>query len=187
MSIRITKTPIVISGRYMEGTYMRVIIFLLTLVALNASSKEFIQNGSAMLPTVAHGESVEVNIIDSILNDSNRWDLVLFINPNGDFNTVLSRLVGIPGDIIDIDDNGLKINGAIAKLPSSLSAAGIKHVSFFSILDSQYHNHLYRLPAKLVDNECFILGDNTRIAKDSRFFGPVSCKSIATATKNGAI
>lgn len=161
---------------------MKLSIIFLFLLSFSAIAKEFIQTGDAMSPTVMDGDRVEVNLLEAFINPSKRWDMVVFYNPSGEFNALLSRLVGLPGDRIDISNSGLKINGKVVLAPESMSPV-IKYVSIYPWLTPEMQRKAFKLPVVLKENECFVLGDNTKQAKDSRVFGPLMCSGLVIAHK----
>lgn len=76
-----------------------------------------------------------------------------------------ARVVAIPGDTVDFDESGFKVNGYNQYEPKVYKSTlafedGIKY------------------PLKLNEDEYFILGDNRDKTTDSRLFGPVNKKDI---------
>lgn len=79
--------------------------------------------------------------------------------------TYAGRIVAMPGDTVEIDSDGLKVNG-----------------------NSQYEPKIYKeteafvdgakYPVKLEENEYFVLGDNRDKTVDSRLFGPMKKENI---------
>ena len=78
----------------------------------------------------------------------------------------IGRIIGAPGDTIDIDDNGSVIlNGAVL-VEDDTRGKTDKYDT-----DVEY-------PIVLGENEFFILADNRTLAKDSRYFGVIKKKDI---------
>ena len=76
-----------------------------------------------------------------------------------------ARVVALPGDKVDLDDSGLKVNGYNQNEPKVYKSTrafrgGIKY------------------PIRLREDEYFIMGDNRDAAGDSRLFGPMDKKDI---------
>ena len=77
----------------------------------------------------------------------------------------IGRIVAMPGDVVNIDENGLVVNNSHQYEPKIYKETlpfkeGIKY------------------PVKLKENEVFLLADNRDKTFDSRLFGPVDKKYI---------
>ena len=101
-----------------------------------------------------------------------RWDLVVFRAPphyqgeeQGTPVVWVRRIVGLPGEEITIKGGQVFANGQVLTVPDSLRGL-------------EYESNLPRLPgwgspdrpAKLSDDEYYVLGDFSRISVDSRFW-----------------
>jgi signal peptidase I len=76
---------------------------------------------------------------------------------------LVKRVVGVPGDSIDIKDGYVYVNN------TKLEEAYTEDLTFPSII--QY-------PITLTDGYYFLLGDNRDVSRDSRHFGLVSLRQI---------
>lgn len=153
-----------------------LIAVILMGIAIESTAREFTQTGRSMSPTIEHGESFEVSILSSIFYKPKRWDVVVFSNPNGQFNALIGRIVGLPNERIFIGTQELVINDEKTTLPEKLRAKGIRYLpTNKTMAGEQFKNRVYTTNK----NEYFILGDNSFEAKDSRFYGPVHRNSIA--------
>lgn len=137
------------------------LIILSSLIPLYPSLKyeTFFIPSESMLPTL------EVNdyLIAKRTNTFNRGDIVIFHPPHKDDTAYVKRLVGLPGDDIQIGQNQIKVNGKPAPFyPPSLSVENLGP----------------ELNLKLKDDEVFLLGDNLGNSSDSRVFGPVKINRL---------
>jgi signal peptidase I len=92
-----------------------------------------------------------------------RWDLVVFRNPEDPSITYVSRLVGLPGDEVAVHDGDLWINGTRAQRPASISS--LEYVAHPAETEKTVWG-----PVKLGSREYVVLSDFSRRAKDSRFW-----------------
>ena len=96
-----------------------------------------------------------------------RWDVVAFQFPEDPSRRYVKRLVGLPGEEICIRDGAVWADGRQLTPPESLR--GIQYLSAF--LDA--HMELWgspERPAKLGDDEYFVLGDFSAQSRDSRLW-----------------
>jgi signal peptidase I len=96
-----------------------------------------------------------------------RWDLVVFRPPHDPANVYVMRLVGMPGEEIEIINGSVWVNGRKLTPPTSLM--GIEYAiemegEFRAVWGSPQR------PAQLGLDEYFVLGDFSRRARDSRMW-----------------
>ena len=118
-------------------------------------------DGRSMAETLDHNELLIVSRVDYLLNEPERFDVVICRYPDRGNEQFVKRLVGLPGDTIEIRNASLYING---------SAACESHIS--------YPANYYYAPCTLRENEYFVLGDNRSNSNDSHLIGPLSRSRI---------
>jgi signal peptidase I len=93
----------------------------------------------------------------------NRWDIVAFRRPDDPSVTSLQRVVGLPGERVEIRDGDVWIDGQIAtKLPE---LEGLKYLANpLNERDTTFG------PVPLAADEYFVLGDFSLYSLDSRIF-----------------
>ena len=132
-----------------------------------AKEKQFAIGGISMEPSYKHGQII---FMKPYSKAPQRWDVVLF---NDDKNEQLVfRIVGLPGEVVDLTATGLHIDGTPLSLV--LDALTInyellpKHPSFSQV----------SYPLTLGSDSYFLLGDNPKNSFDSRCFAEVAMKQI---------
>ncbi len=146
--------------------------FLITQIFGNA----MIVKGDSMFPTYRQGDIIFINKISYRFQNPKRNDIIVF-----DINTLntedldakphytLSRVVGMPGETIQIKDGVLYIDGEEAKnsyVKDEILQAGVAKDAI-----------------KLKQNEYFVLGDNCNYSQDSRFANVGNIKKDAMLGK----
>ena len=163
-----------------------------------------IPSGS-MRPTLVEGDVVLVNRLAfdaklpltdiSLLRlaDPRRGDVVTFSSPR-DGERLIKRIVAIPGDVVELRDQVLFVNGEAANYSDQQQAeesvgSGLvvpairatealagseRRVQFLPPVVARRDFG----PLKLQADEYFMLGDNRDNSEDSRFIGPVQRKLL---------
>ncbi len=88
----------------------------------------------------------------------------------------MMRVVGLPGDTIEIRSNGLHINGNPATAPASLGIQPYLSPSPEIELSPEFTRP--PSPFTVPENEFYVLGDNVENALDSRYWGTVPIGTV---------
>jgi len=131
----------------------------------------FYVKGASMEPNFYDHEYLIVDEITYRLHEPQRGDIVVFKYPRNPQEYFIKRIIGLPGEKIQIKDGQVIIFNDTFK-------EGV-------VLDEPYLTQgvkTYALSDEMValgKDEFFVLGDNRNSSKDSRSFGPVH-KSFLT-------
>ena len=187
-----------------------VYILLLLLITTGSAGSAFYLRGQLLeafripvasnYPTILPGDRILANKIAYKSSDPKRGDLIVFINPANRRQNYIKRIVGLPGDTVEIRDNVVYINDRkleIRKLDdSSLDKIRIKiqgkllegDVYEETNVDAKYKILLAKPPhdktspdfaqITVPKHHCFVLGDNRNNSFDSRNFGAVPLATI---------
>jgi signal peptidase I len=98
-----------------------------------------------------------------------RWDAVVFSYPDQPGDKFVKRLVGLPGERLEIRDGAAWANGQRLVPPARLGPLR------YTAVPRSGHEGAWVLGPR----ECFLLGDNTEHCSDSRDRGPVPVRMIA--------
>lgn len=130
--------------------------FLLTLLifwAVNTMTGRFRIEGSSMMPTMQEGEYVLINKLAYYLEDPKRGDIIVLHYPRDPSRDFIKRVIGVPGDTVDIENGQVTVNGQIIDEPYINSAPS--------------YNGNWTVP----DDQYFVLGDNRNNSSDSHTWG----------------
>jgi signal peptidase I len=102
-----------------------------------------------------------------------RWDLLVYrFRPPGQPPQLrVQRLVGLPGETIELRDGQLWIDGQRAELPDDLR---LLRYTTGAEYDAASHALVAGRQLALGPGEYFVLGDNSSSAMDGRYHGPVA-------------
>ena len=117
-------------------------------------------NGQSMEPVLASGDVVLLNRLAYDLGKPNRFDIIAF--RQGDSAVSIKRVIGLPGETVQIRDQAVYINGERLEAEGGLEDVSIAGAAEF--------------PVELSENEYFVLGDNRDSSEDSRFSGTGNVK-----------
>jgi signal peptidase I len=153
-------------GRSGYATFAREFVQTIALTALIfVGIRLLVQNfrieGRSMEPTLHSGEYLLVSKLSYIgPADPGRGDIIVFQAWNQD-KDFIKRVVGIPGDTIEVRDGCVRVNGNCLDEP---------------YLDQPTTEAIQ--PITLGDNEYYVMGDNRGNSSDSRAYGPLPADRI---------
>ncbi len=181
-------------------------VFALVFVLRSFVAEPFRIPSGSMLPTLEIGDFILVNkftygirlpiIYDKVLdvNDPERGDIVVFRYPRDNKTSYIKRLVGVPGDRIDVIGRTVAVNGVpitTTDLDSYTPTADKAHAQQVQYLPRESgfaeFNAIYA-PRSQFDRRArsfqvpeghfFMMGDNRDNSADSRVWGTVPEENI---------
>lgn len=119
---------------------------------------------TSMLETLHSGDVVVVSRMYTLHKDFQRGDIIVFYlgdkkEHEGEY--LVKRVIGLPGETIEIHDGVVYINGHALKEPYIVH----KDNSSFG-------------PYTVPKGKLFVLGDNRPASRDSRFFGAIDENTV---------
>ena len=142
-----------------------LVLFISLFYLTGCGPREFIQRSTSMDPTIPEGSIVLGDMNAYRDSEPKRFDLILFTPPieDGGDSVFIFRIIGLPGEKIDVTNDGILINNESITKPEGISYSPTRSGNISEILG---------------DDEFFVLGDNTELANDSRHWGPVPRRNI---------
>ncbi|MEK7460422.1 MAG: signal peptidase I [Patescibacteria group bacterium] len=140
-----------------------IIIALIIVIPIRVYiAQPFIVSGASMNPTFETKQYLIVDEISYHVGDPVRGDVVIFKYPKNPKQYFIKRTIGLPGETVIVDENGL------------VTIKNIDGTTF--ILDEPYVKYSKgdNVELTLGPDEYFMMGDNRAGSFDSRSWGPVS-------------
>ena len=104
------KVPAVKSNQSFWELFKFAIIALAIVVPVRIFiAQPFVVSGSSMVPTFENGEYLIVDEISYILGEPSRGDVVIFRYPNDTKKFFIKRIIGLPGETVDVNGNEVTI------------------------------------------------------------------------------
>ncbi len=129
----------------LETIILAVILFF----GINAVSARVRVDGFSMRPTLEHGEFVLVSKVSYILGEVQRGDIIVFHYPRDPKQELIKRVIGLPGDVVKVEDGAVFVNGYELQEPY--------------IAAPPYYEGRWQVP----EGHLFVLGDNRNDSLDS--------------------
>lgn len=142
-----------------ETVVLSLVLFLLI--------RQLVQNyrieSHSMEPNFYEGQFVLVNKLAYKLGEPHRGEVVVFHNPDNTDEDYIKRIIGLPGDTVEVNGDHVVINGQELPQPfvHNLNPEG-----------SQFP------PTSVPAGSIFVMGDNRPNSRDSRVIGSIDEKLI---------
>ena len=128
----------------------------------------FIVTGQSMLPNFEDGQYLVIDEISYRFTSPQRGEVTVIRSPNDDSQFFIKRIIGLPGETIEISNGSVIIKNSERPLGFVLDEAYLPQ-------DLQTFGNTAKT---LKANEYFVLGDNRIASSDSRVFGPIQEETI---------
>ena len=132
-----------------ETLLLAVVLYL----GINAVSARVRVDGFSMVPTLQDGEYVLVSKLAYKLGEPQHGDIIVFKFPGEPPQDLIKRIIGLPGDAIEVTGSNVYVNGQPLVEPY--------------IAASPVYQGRWNVPAGFL----FVLGDNRNDSSDSHSWG----------------
>lgn len=131
-----------------------IVIFLAFVIVYSVGMRTSVV-GDSMEPMLYNGQEILMNRVIYRLSSPKRGDVIVFL-PNGNQNShfYVKRVVGLPGETVQIQDGSVYIDGVLLE----------EDESFDKMIDAGIAQNELTLAL----DEFFVLGDNRNSSEDSR-------------------
>lgn len=144
-------------------------------------AQPFLVSGESMDKTFADGNYLIIDEISYRFEKPQRGDVIVFRVPEGALELsnyklsgktyFIKRIVGLPGETIEVKDNQVKIY-------SETNKEGIILNEPYVFVDKLSPARKVNIKKTLGIDEYFVMGDNRNNSSDSRFWGPIKKDEI---------
>lgn len=140
----------------LETLVLSIVLFTL----INSVSARIRVDGYSMEPTLHSGEFVIVNKLSYWLGMPQRGDVIVFHFPRDPVQEYIKRVIGLPGDKVEISGGLVRVNDQVIDEPYIAAAP------------------VYQSSWTVAEESVFVLGDNRNNSSDSHNWGSVPYDNI---------
>lgn len=159
--------PVKGSGWFGALSWMRDLAFsvLIAVILIVFIYQPVKVEGTSMMPTLTDQERIFINKFNYRFGMGNieRGDMVVFWFPLDRSKSYIKRVVGLPGDVVEIDNGAVVVNGK--RLPEDY-------------VPEEYRDRQSYPQTTVPPDHYFVLGDHRSSSNDSRAWGTVERKYI---------
>ncbi len=119
--------------------------------------------GTSMMPSLTDQERIFVNKFVYRFGDIQRGDIVVFWFPLDPSKSYIKRVIGLPGDVVEIKNGTVIVNGKVVDEP---------------YVPEQYRDYMSFGPYTVEPDHYYVLGDHRNASNDSRTWQTVERKRI---------
>jgi signal peptidase I len=150
----------------LRDVVITLLIAVVVYLGLRMAVQSFTIDQPSMLPNLQPGEWIVVNKVVYRLHTPQRGDVIVFRSPHDRNSNLIKRVIGLPGESVELRDGTVyvkKVSGETVALVEDYIA---------------YPDTRPFVGQTIPEDQYFVLGDNRRVADDSRYGWLVPEKDI---------
>lgn len=146
------------AGSLLRELVETVVLALILFLVIRQVVQNYRIESHSMEPNFYEGEFVLVNKLAYRLGEPHRGEVLVFHNPDNTDEDYIKRIIGLPGDQVEVVGDSILINGQELPQPfvHNLNPEG----TYFG-------------PVVVPENSLFVMGDNRPRSSDSRAIGAI--------------
>ena len=146
--------------RFIIDLFETLLLSAILFLGINAVTARIRVDGMSMQPSLLNGEFVLVNRLAYKFGQPQLGDIIVFHLPSDPDLEYIKRVIGTPGDVVEIKGRKVYVNG--------------------ERLDEPYiaEKTLYEVRWEVPRGAVFVLGDNRNNSSDSHNWGPVPLDNV---------
>lgn len=130
------------------------LVFGITFLIITFVGQRTKVSGNSMYDTLENGDNLILEKLSYRFHDPERFDIVVFRYTHRENTFYIKRVIGLPGETVQIIDSKIYINGELLE----------ENYGYEPIQDAKRASE----PITLGEDEYFVLGDNRNDSSDSR-------------------
>lgn len=141
--VELNQSPQFVIREIVETMILTLFIFWI----VNTITGRFRIEGQSMEPTLHEGQYVLINKLSYWLVEPDRGDIIVLEFPNDHSRDFIKRIIGLPGDKIEIGNGQVKVNGVVLNEPYIKAAPNysgswiVPEDNFFVLGDNRNNSH----------------------------------------------
>jgi signal peptidase I len=138
-----------------------IIAAIISILLVKYIVSPFKIDGHSMNSVLKDKDRIIISKIAVKTHKIQRFDIVILYKPDDPKKSIIKRVIGLPGETIEINEGDIYIN---------------KKKLFQPFIDEKkdvIYQSIYLRPQKIREDQYFVIGDNRKYSRDSRNFGQV--------------
>ncbi len=139
---------------WLQDTLETVLLAVILFFVINALTGRYQVHGQSMIPNLHEGQYLIASKVTYWLHAPERGDIVVLAPPNNSSGIpYIKRVIGLPGDVVEVRERRVWVNGVALNEP------------YISAQPNYTGNWI------VAENTVFVLGDNRNDSSDSHTWG----------------